>query len=1017
VEINREWAQHILAIITEDPEVFYSKFLPAHTLEPAGANLRIQPCPKCGHHDCCTITPGVMAVNCFSPGCISGNHLKFIFEVLGFSAELAQAIGEFYNHPYVEDIQLNAKNRLFEIRDIAAKFYHKQFMENDNALTYQVQVRKHNIDTLRLFQIGYSSNFSILRESLYILGYVEDEIKEAAVWLPEGLIVYPIIDFSNKKVYRLTTKNPFGVTYKDKPIKAFSTGFKTSMMTTPSLNFESVILVEGENDLISIFENTPSASVMAMCGKLSKEQIEVLGSVLSKFDKVYCMFDNDDAGAEYENTINESLPHLNIFHCSYGTNFKDPDEAFKSGNMEITLTDILAQATLLETKGYNVSHRLNVWTIENRVQKLEFEILDKTRNGSLVGALKYYESNELKDIQYDITLAKSKFKPLNFYLLEAMGKFFNENLEDKSLDELIHIYYHTRWKGEVLKILAKILFNMEETEREPVVILLRRGLGEEITDIILKELNELQNEDIVEYSTIPRMKLGQFFSVRNKEAFMYFTYVKKDGDTIRKLPYLLTSDRKLIRLDLYKRKDEQCLILIRNKYELPMEVPQAIMDLQRISLSQSFVEEYVSGNMDPKELSPKLLMRRIENFLRKFYYHEDENIFKVLSIWIYGTYCYELFGQYPYLFLNGPKGSGKTVLDVCIDLLAFNPKMTVSITNAALFRSISVEGGTLILDEMENLTSRKQAQESDLAAILKGGYMRAGCAMRCDKDNGNMPQMFDVFGPKVVSNIFGLEDIISDRCIQLNTAYVRGKDSSKILRKLEDPKQFYIDGLGLVKELTSKCALSILEHFLTIYKVYKEYVFDSANARLAQIMRPIQALAFLAGPDFEKALANYYNSTIKVVKEEIEYETPEGALEDILRDIGAEIMGEKESNYISANLHKYKTPVKISYEEGWFEIDAVHIKTFMEEVIGRKVDNRNINTWVRRVAPVDMYSRKRRTTVSLEDPALVEEYNGNTRLKVHVYKFYLVDFFPEADVAEFITKNAGASTEVNFSDL
>lgn len=1006
MNINKEWAGQILYLISEDPERFYSSIFPQCTIEPVGANLRLQPCPKCGHHDCCTVTPGELAVNCFSPGCISGNHLKFTLETLGYSTNLLHQIGAMYGVPYSdteEPVEDPSVERMFSIRDIAVKFYHKQLLEDSGAITYQIQTRMHSMETLKTFFVGFTKNFQELQEGLLSLGYSYEEIKDAKVWFPEGLFIYPYIDPYNKRVYRFNTKNPFNAEYKNKIIKGFSAGSKT-MMTTPTLNYDYLVLVEGENDLMTTYARGGD-SVLAIGGNLSRNtensQLNALQKILPKFSKIYCMFDNDEGGRVYEDIINDNFPHLNIYHVDYG-DFKDPDEAFKA-SPSLTLEQLLTSATILETKSYKTSHTRNMWVIENRVQKLEFEIIDKNRNGALVGNLRYFENGELKDMEYEKTLAKAKaaFKPLNFYLINAIDAFFNDNLKEKSLEELINIYFYTKWKADVVRLLAEKVFKTPEEAREDIVVYIKKGLGEEITDIILKEINELQNEEIVDYAAIPRMKIGQFFSVKNNEAFMYFTYVKKDGDTIRKLPYLVANDKNLIRLDLYRRKDEQCLILIRNRYELPIEVPQAVMDLQRISLSQNMVEQYINNEVDERELDPKLLIRRIENFLRKYFYSDDDNTFKVLALWIYGTYCYELFGQYPYLFLNGPKGSGKTVLDVCIDLLAFNPKMTVSITNAALFRSVSVEGGTLILDEMENLTNRKATMDNDLAAVLKGGYMRSGCAMRCDKDNGNLPQMFDVFGPKVISNIFGLEDIIGDRCIQINTTSVK----SDIRKRLEDPKQIYVDGLSGVRELTSKCALSILEHFPVIYKVYKEKVFETENARLAQILRPLQALAFIAGHDYERSFLEYYKNNIKVVKEETEYETPEGALKDILVDIAREVMHEKEPNYINQNYHKYKNPVKICYEEGWFEIDILHIKTFMEEVInGEKLDPKQINTWVRRVAPVNMYARKRRTTVSIEDEALIDEYNGNTRLKVHVYKFYLVDFFPEDSVAEAITR-------------
>lgn len=1014
MELNKEWAGRIIQEIAQDPYNFYTFFLPSTKVEQEGINYRLQPCPVCGHFDCCTITPGVTAVNCFSPKCFSGNHLKFVFDVLGYSKKLLYDIGDFFSVPYPEDTvkteEQIMQDRMFEIRDIAAKFYHKQFVENDKAITYQVQTRKHLMETLKLFRIGFSANYYELRNGLMTLGYSEDEIKNAKIWFPEGLFVYPYYDPFSKHILRFNTKNPFEVVYKDKVIKGFSVGDKT-MMTTPYIKHDHIVLVEGENDLLTVYENGGD-SAMAIGGKLSGDQLENLKTVLHKFKGIYCMFDNDEQGQEYENIINNNLPQCNVYKIPYEG--KDPDEAYKNNTLLTSVPELLNKALLLDTTEYSITHFNNLWSVANRKQKLEFEILDKNRSGSFVGTVRFFEQGELKDMEYDKTLAKCKFKPLTYYLITAMEDFFNNDLKEKSLEELVSIYFYTKWKGETIRLMANYVFQTNEDDRESIISYLKRCLGEEITDIVLKEINELQNEEILDYSSIPRMKLGQFFSVKNNEAFMYFTYVKKDNDTIRKLPYLVSSDKKLIRLDLYKRKDEQCLILIRNKYEMPVEVPQAIMDLQRISLSQAYVEQYINDEIDSSELEPRLLIRRIENFIRKHFYNDDENLYKVLSLWIYGTYCYELFGQYPYLFLNGPKGSGKTVLDICIDLLAFNPKMTVSITNAALFRSVSTEGGTLILDEMESLQNRNKTADSDLAAVLKGGYMRSGSAMRCDKDNGNTPQMFDVFGPKVISNIAGLEDIIGDRCIQIGTKEVVPAD----LHKLEDPKQIYIDGLSAVRELTSKCALSILDHFSEIYTAYREKVFNTHNARLSQILRPLQTLAYLAGPDYEKAFVEYYTSTIKTSKEDSEYETPEGALKDILLDIAKEVMHLNEPNYISNNLHKYRNPITINYEEGWFELDVVHIKTFMEEVVGGSfVDGRQVNTFVRRTSPNNMYNRKRRSTISLTDESLIREYGGNTRLKVNIYKYYLTDFFPDAVVAEAMIKLAENTRVPSFEDI
>ena len=55
--------------------------------ESAGSDTRLQPCPKCGHHDCGTVTPGTPVMNCFHPGCMHGDISKCAAEVSGKSED------------------------------------------------------------------------------------------------------------------------------------------------------------------------------------------------------------------------------------------------------------------------------------------------------------------------------------------------------------------------------------------------------------------------------------------------------------------------------------------------------------------------------------------------------------------------------------------------------------------------------------------------------------------------------------------------------------------------------------------------------------------------------------------------------------------------------------------------------------------------------------------------------------------------------------------------------------------
>jgi len=978
---------------------FYEHFLPDTHLEQVGSNLRLETCPKCGHRNCATITPNTPFFNCFSPGCVTGTNLSFLQQIYPEDVDLLTKVGEFLKLPYIprevspEEVQ---EGRSKKIRTLAADHYHKHLVTTPDALEYQLRTRGHSLELLRTFNVGFSGDFRDLNVSLLSQGFTKEEIKAAKVWFPTGLFIYPYLDPHTKEILRFNTKNPFKAEYEGKVIEGFSTGNK-SFMTTPTLDKEYVVLEEGENDLITSFD-MGATSIIAIGGRLSKEQLGILARVLERFERIYLCFDNDDAGRAYEKEISDLFPDKPIFRIDFGTEVNDIDEAYRRGGLRTPFHELIALAPEVESEGARISHVKSKWSIANRKQKMVFELLEKGRNGDLLGTIQFFEQGTLVDMAYDRPLQKyTKGKPLNYALIQAMEEHFNEHIESKTIEELVEIYFYSKWPNLIVKRLSEILHALPDDEREPLIEFLQAKLNAEIADIILKELNNMQNAEIEDYSAIPKMQIGQFFSPKENDAFFYYTFIRADQGTVRKLPYLLANDRKLIRLDLLKRKDPQCLLLIRNKYELPIEVPQALFEMQNTSLAQNWVDKWVNDEIDARELEPALLIRRIEAFTRRFYYFSDDETYKVLALWIFGTYAYQLFGQYPYLFLCGKKGSGKTILDTTLELICFNPKMAVSISPPALFRSVAIEGGTHILDEMENMGNRDKNKDSDMAAILKGGYSRSGKAIRCDKDNGNIPVSFEVYGPKVISNIFGIDDIISDRCLPVNTLEV----PKEIRGRLEDPKELFTEGLGEVRELTSKCAISVLTHFQHIYKVYRENVFYVANARLSQIMKPILALASIAGPSYETALHNYYTKNIVVSKEETEYATPEGALADILKDICLEVIGVNPPNYLNAVGHKYRNEIKFDLTEGYFELDALHVKTFMEEVMaGEKIETRNVSTWIRRVSLVDMNNRKKRTTVPIEDESLMREYNGNTRIKVVVHKFMLTDFFDTVEIAK-----------------
>lgn len=1038
-----EWYEIIGEKIVEDITDFYEHFFNA-SVETIGKSYRVSECPFCSHKECFTVTNNV--VHCFSGSCgWKGTNISTWYEyaknVLQISiSEAMQQLSEYYNIPMPfesdEDAEKYEKQqRMQRILRKAEDFYHTRLMDCDTVyrykenlytpLNYLIKERCRRESTIREFKIGFTGDYLTLQHELELDGFSKEEIKNAKIWAPEGLIIYFYRHPITKEIVRFNTKNPFEMKEKkrdefnrvtaEKTIKGFSSGGK-SFYFAPGFTFKKpFIVVEGENDLQAIYEaGSGFSQVCANGGMLEGDfQLKILNKAEST---VYTMYDNDKAGEQYTSLVNDELADKDLRKILYPVDYSDPDEYYVRCRSSKSIEELMSQAEKLKTDKFKVRRSGNSWTIANREKKLEFNLKGKNEKNQMIGDLSFYTNGFLNDREVGISLmkAKAKTKPFNFFLHDEIEKHFNENLEDKNLYELLDIYIYSVKKGDVIKLIAQRIYEASSEEREELINKIKVKFGwlessSNIVDAILKELNDIENKNNkISFTDIPKMKICQYFNIKNNDAYAYFSYVKIDGDVKRKLPFLLRNDGTMIRLDLLKRKDSQCLLLVDNKYELPFEVTDAILDSRECSLTQEWAEKFKDGQITEMDTNPSRLIRKIESYIRKFYYTTDDNVYKVLALYIYMTYFYELFGQIPYLFLNGEKGSGKSILDTTIYMLAFDAKMAIDISESSLFRMVSIEGGTVILDEMENLTSRKATQDSTMAAALKGGYARSGKIYRYNKEKNSIDP-FDVYGPKVISNIFGIDDVIEDRCIAINTYRLKVTKETK----MEDPKYYLQEKLDEVRELTSKCTLSSLVHFQELHKIYTDSLFETGNARLSQILTPIMAVAKLVdkeekeisaqlNPDFvgfegeyEKALVSFYNQVLAGSKDGVDQDTPEGIIKRSVGAIAKELYGlvpDTEKDYTVAINHKYQEPIKYSIEEGWFEVNALHFKCFIEEAQpGDTAYTRLIPKWIKTVFKLNPSDIKRKTTtITSED--LIKECKGNAKPKVNYYRFYFSDY-------------------------
>lgn len=159
------------------------------------------------------------------------------------------------------------------------------------------------------------------------------------------------------------------------------------------------------------------------------------------------------------------------------------------------------------------------------------------------------------------------------------------------------------------------------------------------------------------------------------------------------------------------------------------------------------------------------LIAEVEGFVAKYVVLPKAAILPV-ALWAGATHAFDSFDAFPYLSLSSPTPRcGKTRLLEILELLCARPWRGTAPTEAALFRFIEANAPTLLLDEVEGLSSRKASErDSAVLAILNAGYKKGQTVPRC-VGNSHKLQNFRVYCPKAFAAIGRLPATLADRSI------------------------------------------------------------------------------------------------------------------------------------------------------------------------------------------------------------------------------------------------------------
>lgn len=268
-------------------------------------------CPFCGHKDCFRIKSSEEEnyYKCFSCDA-HGDVITFISKARNVKpVEAARTLAKEW-----KILLPNDYNPIQDIFNLAAGYYRACFVDTCNKpyvelnkltpLEYQTQVRRHTTEALEHFKVGWSDGS--LTNYLKGIGFEEELIAQSGLankkgkdFLPAKVFIYP--HFVQGKVSHFTFKDP---------LKQYAYQLKNTSKLNNYIFYnsdslvgnETVAIVEGENDLISVFEAGWRHGLIATIGQLSGQQLDwMIENLAGK--SIVTLFDGDQAGDKYREKI------------------------------------------------------------------------------------------------------------------------------------------------------------------------------------------------------------------------------------------------------------------------------------------------------------------------------------------------------------------------------------------------------------------------------------------------------------------------------------------------------------------------------------------------------------------------------------------------------------------------------------------------------------------------------------------------------------------------------------------
>ncbi|MCK2221913.1 DUF3631 domain-containing protein [Actinomadura sp. ATCC 31491] len=169
--------------------------------------------------------------------------------------------------------------------------------------------------------------------------------------------------------------------------------------------------------------------------------------------------------------------------------------------------------------------------------------------------------------------------------------------------------------------------------------------------------------------------------------------------------------------------------------------------------------------MDDHTPTGAALLDRLRAALTRYVILPSSEAADAVTLWIAATHAQPAWAHAPRLVIRGPeKRCGKSRLLDVVEATCHEPFITVNSSSAAVYRSITEDPPTMLVDEADTIFGPKADGNEDLRGLLNAGHQRNRPAKRYDAAT-NRVESIPTFAMAALAGIGAMPDTIEDRAV------------------------------------------------------------------------------------------------------------------------------------------------------------------------------------------------------------------------------------------------------------